>query len=43
MWGRGYFCATVGAVTEDMIKAYVEKQEGEKRDEEFKVVEDGGV
>lgn len=36
MWGRGYFCATVGAVTEDMIKAYIENQED---DAHFKVEE----
>jgi putative transposase len=24
LWGRGYFCVTVGAMTEDMIKAYIE-------------------
>ncbi|MDE9495098.1 IS200/IS605 family transposase [Xenorhabdus bovienii] len=23
-WGRGYFCATVGQLTEEMIKAYLE-------------------
>jgi putative transposase len=22
LWGRGYFCSTVGAVTEDIIKKY---------------------
>lgn len=26
LWGRGYFCSTVGAVSEDMIKRYVEHQ-----------------
>ena len=26
LWARGYFCATVGAVTEDMIRRYVEDQ-----------------
>ena len=25
LWGRGYFCATVGSVTEEMIKEYIEK------------------
>jgi len=24
LWGRGYFCSTVGQVTEEMIKAYLE-------------------
>jgi len=26
LWGRGYFCATVGAVTEQQIKDYIENQ-----------------
>ena len=26
LWGRGYFCATVGAVTEQQIKEYIENQ-----------------
>lgn len=26
LWGRGYFCSTVGAVTEEMIKKYIEDQ-----------------
>jgi putative transposase len=26
LWARGYFCATVGAVTEEMIKRYIEEQ-----------------
>lgn len=25
LWGRGYFCATVGSVTEEMIKEYIER------------------
>ena len=31
VWSRGYFCATVGAVTEDEIKKYIENhvEEGE--------------
>jgi len=35
LWGRGYFCATVGAVSEELIKQYVENQSGE--DGDFKV------
>jgi len=31
LWGRGYFCSTVGAVSEEMIKKYVEHQ-GEDTD-----------
>jgi putative transposase len=26
LWSRGYFCCTVGAVTEEMIKRYIEDQ-----------------
>ncbi len=26
LWARGYFCATVGAVDEETIKAYIESQ-----------------
>ena len=26
LWSRGYFCATVGAVTEEQIKQYIEGQ-----------------
>lgn len=40
LWGRGYFCATVGAVTEEMIKEYVEHQEVEGSDENFKVTDE---
>ncbi|MDR1031571.1 MAG: IS200/IS605 family transposase [Holosporales bacterium] len=29
LWGRGYFCSTVGAVTEDIIKKYIEDQNDE--------------
>ncbi|HUU30103.1 MAG TPA: IS200/IS605 family transposase [archaeon] len=26
LWSRGYFCATVGAVTEEQIKQYIDGQ-----------------
>ena len=26
LWSRGYFCSTVGAVTEEMVKRYIEDQ-----------------
>ena len=29
LWGRGYFCSTVGAVTEEMIKKYIDEQDNE--------------
>ena len=25
LWGRGYFCVTVGSMTEEMIKEYIER------------------
>ena len=39
LWGRGYYCATVGSVTEEMIRNYIENQEPTRRDEVFKVEE----
>ena len=39
LWGRGYFCGTVGAVTEEMIKSYVENQGDEKEEQQFKITE----
>ena len=39
LWGRGYFCATVGSVTEETIRNYIEKQEVTGRDEIFKIEE----
>jgi len=35
LWARGYFCATVGSVTEEQIKAYIEKHEIEPPDGNF--------
>lgn len=37
MWGRGYFCATVGAVTKETIREYIANQKGEGEDKNFKV------
>ena len=39
LWGRGYYCATVGSVTEEMIRNYIEKQESVAKDDVFKVEE----
>jgi putative transposase len=39
LWGRGYFCASVGAVTEDQIKDYIEKHQEEPPDENFSIDE----
>jgi putative transposase len=38
LWGRGYFCATVGNVTEEIIKQYIENQEATAKDS-FKIEE----
>ena len=27
LWARGYFCATSGTVTDEMVKAYIEQQD----------------
>ena len=35
LWSVGYFCRTVGTVTEDMIKEYIENQED---NEDFKIL-----
>lgn len=39
LWATGYFLRTVGAVTEEMIKQYIEEQGKEKIDEIFKITE----
>jgi putative transposase len=37
LWARGYFCVSSGQVTDEQVKAYIERQ-GVEDDEEFKVV-----
>jgi hypothetical protein len=37
VWACGYFCAPVGAVDEQMIKAYIEKQKWDEDDQGFKI------
>jgi putative transposase len=37
LWARGYFCATVGAVEEETIKAYIENQKWDEDDQGFKI------
>jgi len=39
LWATGYFCRTVGTVTEEMIKEYIERQEDDGQ-EAFKIVDD---
>ena len=38
LWSRGYFCSTVGAVTEEMIKKYIENQSDSPND--FKILDE---
>ena len=38
LWATGYFCRTVGAVTEEMVKEYIENQQDESK-ETFKITE----
>jgi len=37
LWARGYFCATVGSVTEETIKRYIESQELSDKENTFKI------
>ena len=39
LWSAGYFCRTVGAVTEEMIQEYIENQNDAGADEIFKIEE----
>ncbi|KGG80472.1 transposase [Caloranaerobacter azorensis H53214] len=40
IWARGYFCATVGTVTEETIRNYIENQEIRKNVKEVFKIED---
>ena len=37
IWGRGYFCGTVGAVDQKTIEEYIETQGNEEGNENFKI------
>ena len=37
LWGRGYFVATSGNVTDEVIMEYIENQEIESKDEDFTI------
>jgi putative transposase len=39
LWARGYFAASSGNVTDEVIIQYIENQEMEKEDGEFKIQE----
>ncbi|MDF2858994.1 MAG: family transposase [Neobacillus sp.] len=37
LWSRGYFCATVGTVTDEIIRNYIANQSNKVRDDIFKI------
>ena len=37
MWARGYFCSTVGQVTEEQIREYIERHDEEPPSRDFSV------
>ncbi len=39
LWARGYFCATVGMVTEEIVKNYIENQSSDGIENKFKIEE----
>lgn len=39
LWARGYFVATSGNVTDEILKKYIEDQDVEPQDDDFKVTE----
>ena len=39
LWARGYFCASVGTVSQEQIKDYIEKHSQEPPDENFRIDE----
>lgn len=38
IWARGYFVATAGNVTDEMLREYIRRQGEEKESDEFKIV-----
>ena len=39
LWARGYFVATTGNVTDEVVAKYIELQDVESRDDDFKISE----
>ena len=39
LWARGYFAASVGTVTDEVVKEYIEKQDITTKDDDFKISE----
>jgi len=40
LWARGYFCATIGQMTDEMIKEYLEHHFEPKKDDDFDIEPD---
>ena len=40
MWGRGYFVASTGNVTDEVVMAYIEGQDKERAEDQFRVSEE---
>ena len=40
IWGRGYFCGTVGEVDEETIRKYIENQGKEEGNDGFEIVDE---
>jgi putative transposase len=38
-WARGYFVASSGQITDEVIAKYFEEQDAEREDDDFKVTE----
>jgi putative transposase len=39
LWARGYFCASVGKLTDEIIRNYIANQFNEAKDEKFRIEE----
>ena len=37
LWSRGYFVVTTGTITDEMIKEYIENQDSETPDDDFRI------
>ncbi|MBD2701644.1 IS200/IS605 family transposase [Spirosoma sp. BT702] len=37
LWARGYFAASVGTVTDEVVKEYIDKQDVSPSDDDFKI------
>jgi putative transposase len=42
-WARGYFCASSGQVTDEMIKNYLDHHFEPKKDDDFRTDNDGSI